>query len=886
MNVKTKKKTNMLIIVLLVFLLAIGMIPVTVVSAAETYNPVTVGNVTLNADSCYALTNEDGTVTTDGASTSNYNIYYDVANYTLYLNNATIKGVSGNEGAIVVPGDTYANENAGKGNFSIVYEGTNTIDGKEVSSGIEHNTFGGLPTLNLSAGDDTSSLRITGGKYAISCANLIMTGGTVDIKGCTSHGIFCGGLRESKISGAEVSIDSSEETGVIGVEVYSRAPDKFLIENSTIFIDNGATQLPAIAVPITKLEITNSQLDLTSGMAGILVQYGECELDSCSGEISAPYGIYNVAATTTGDPASTNPFTTLNNCNLDLNGSTWGIYTTEKINITGIQSLISGSDCTYVLYHNAGSSSEANIDYSALQGLGIVQGSTYYVWGNYDLKNDMSLSGDMTIEQGAVFTIPNGKTLSVENGKAMNNKGTVYVCGTLNAAKDGNPINEHKYEDDNDCTTPVTCELCQTTVIEAKTHNFVYQSNNNATCTQDGTKTGTCSNDGCNQTSTIPDENSALGHDWGEPVWSWSKDGTTATVTFTCKNDNSHTAQPTVAVTSSETPAGCTNDGKIVYTATATFDNQSYISTNTVTVPATGHSYSYHEAVSAECEKSGMKAYYTCENKNCGLIFDENKEVTTLDELVVSATGHSYVYHEAVSAECEKSGMKAYYTCENENCGLIFDENKEITTLDDLAIDATGHTFLNAWKTDEEKHWHECSCGAKTEEAAHTFEWKIDKDAEVGVAGTKHEECTACGYAKEAVEIPALKAPEYPPVIDDTDGGRVTVTPENPQAGEKVTITAKPETGKEIDKVIVTDENGQEISVTDNKDGTYSFVQPDGRVTVKVTFKAIEIKPATDKKSPQTGDNSNTTLWLAVLLGSGTALTGTAFYSRKKKYSR
>ena len=54
----------------------------------------------------------------------------------------------------------------------------------------------------------------------------------------------------------------------------------------------------------------------------------------------------------------------------------------------------------------------------------------------------------------------------------------------------------------------------------------------------------------------------------------------------------------------------------------------------------------------------------------------------------------------------------------------------------------------------------------------------------------------------------------------------------------------------------------------------------------------LEKKPATgttsdnDTSSPQTGDDSNITLWLAVMLASGVALTVTVFYNRRKKYSR
>ena len=38
--------------------------------------------------------------------------------------------------------------------------------------------------------------------------------------------------------------------------------------------------------------------------------------------------------------------------------------------------------------------------------------------------------------------------------------------------------------------------------------------------------------------------------------------------------------------------------------------------------------------------------------------------------------------------------------------------------------------------------------------------------------------------------------------------------------------------------------------------------------------------------SPETGDNSNIALWIAVMLAAGTALTGTVLYSRKRKYSK
>ncbi len=65
------------------------------------------------------------------------------------------------------------------------------------------------------------------------------------------------------------------------------------------------------------------------------------------------------------------------------------------------------------------------------------------------------------------------------------------------------------------------------------------------------------------------------------------------------------------------------------------------------------------------------------------------------------------------------------------------------------------HDFGTEWKSDADNHWKECSCGEKSEQAAHSFKWIIDKEATKDKDGSKHEECTVCGYKKNAVKIPA-----------------------------------------------------------------------------------------------------------------------------------
>lgn len=80
----------------------------------------------------------------------------------------------------------------------------------------------------------------------------------------------------------------------------------------------------------------------------------------------------------------------------------------------------------------------------------------------------------------------------------------------------------------------------------------------------------------------------------------------------------------------------------------------------------------------------------------------------------------------------------------------------------------------------------------------------------------------------------------YPPSVETAQGGDVTVSPKNPERGDEVTITPKPEEGYEAAEVIVTDRNGEPVEVEQNEDGTWSFLQPSGKVTIEVVFHAID----------------------------------------------
>jgi len=80
------------------------------------------------------------------------------------------------------------------------------------------------------------------------------------------------------------------------------------------------------------------------------------------------------------------------------------------------------------------------------------------------------------------------------------------------------------------------------------------------------------------------------------------------------------------------------------------------------------------------------------------------------------------------------------------------------------------HSYGADWKSDADNHWHECPCGDKKDTAAHSFKWVIDKEATATTRGSKHEECTVCGYKKAAVEIPATGSAVKPSDQPDKSG--------------------------------------------------------------------------------------------------------------------
>lgn len=248
------------------------------------------------------------------------------------------------------------------------------------------------------------------------------------------------------------------------------------------------------------------------------------------------------------------------------------------------------------------------------QGDGIVfDGTEGTVYG------DVTLDESLTIAQGETLTIPEGSTLNT-NGN-LTNEGTINVesGGKLEGTTTGQgtlkiaPTITTQPQDVEVKENETAAFAVKVTGTEPLSYRWQQSTDSGRSWTDIGGATdatyitvatttnmnGTqyrcvVSNSAGSVTSNVATltVNKHV-HTWGNPVWNWSEDGKTCTVTFTCQNDETHKETPTVTVTSAvKTPATCTETGVTTYTAIVELNGQTYTDTKEVAdIPATGHRY-------------------------------------------------------------------------------------------------------------------------------------------------------------------------------------------------------------------------------------------------------------------------------------------------------
>lgn len=127
----------------------------------------------------------------------------------------------------------------------------------------------------------------------------------------------------------------------------------------------------------------------------------------------------------------------------------------------------------------------------------------------------------------------------------------------------------------------------------------------------------------------------------------------------------------------------------------------------------------------------------------------------------------------------------------------------------------------------------------------------------------------------EDAEVKVTFEETYNVFIKESKYGDITVNKETPFAGDKVTITIKPVSGKQVNSVKVLDEDGNRVKVT-QKDGKWTFTMPESDVTVSATFK---------QASSKTGDTSHVYLYVGIMVVAVLALV-VLILGRKKWFKK
>lgn len=335
-----------------------------------------------------------------------------------------------------------------------------------------------------------------------------------------------------------------------------------------------------------------------------------------------------------------------------------------------------------------------------------------------------------------------------------------YKCSVCGKTKDvtlDNPLGEHSWDNgkvtkEATCTEDgektYTCTVCNTTkteVIPATGHQHKEVRNaKKATCTEDGYTGDTYCTD-CNTKLESGTVINKLGHTWDNGVITKEATETEEGVkTYTCKTCG-ETKTESIPVTSHHWDQGtitkkatCTENGEKTYHCTDEECDKTYVET----IPATGHQHTeLRNKKAATCEEDGYSGDTYC--IDCGQLISKGA--------VAKATGHSWDNGKVTeAATCKKEGTKTY-TCKN--CGETKTES----------IPKTEHQWNNGEITkeatckEEGSKTYTCSiCGDTKTEAIpkkdHTWdEGKVTKKATCTEDGLKVYTCKSCGESKEEV---------------------------------------------------------------------------------------------------------------------------------------
>lgn len=223
------------------------------------------------------------------------------------------------------------------------------------------------------------------------------------------------------------------------------------------------------------------------------------------------------------------------------------------------------------------------------------------------------------------------------------------------------------------------------------------------------------------------------------------------------------------------------------------------------------HKLTKTDAKAATCTEAGNEAYWTC--SGCGKYFSDENGTNKIekDSWVLKTLGHDMTKTDAKEATCTEDGNNEYYTCSR--CGGVFKDEAgtQATTVEAETLKKLGHDWSN-------KNGICARCDAKCTET--------------------HKPGTTCSVCHKYTSYPYVPSASttYPATAPAAPNGTLAVSPANASKGANVTVTVKPNEGYELGSLAVKDASGDLLPLADLGNGKYSFVMPDGKVSVEAEF--------------------------------------------------
>lgn len=443
---------------------------------------------------------------------------------------------------------------------------------------------------------------------------------------------------------------------------------------------------------------------------------------------------------------------TISGCNLTSDHISAPLLRIEGSDVTvnGGSQLCAAENGNGVVYVNRGSLTVEDASLTGEVGPGVWLNGGTVTLDSGALVETKSNSASAVIAQRGTITVNSGAKVLSESMTINRMDGATVVLngGTFKYnfnIFEGESFSQDAFIQNSDGTYTFTGTSCS--------HNWsAWDVTKEATCTEVGSKTRTCTLCKASEDEVIP----ATGnHTWGD--WTVTKEatcteaGSQSHICSVCgdtaeeeipviahqfasewsTDESNHWHVCTVCGAEEDKAAHTKNGGVVTTKPTETAEGERTFTctvcdyTWTEVIPAIGHQHSFSDQWSSD-ETNHWHACSGCAEQ-------------------IEKAAHSFGDWTVTTAPtCTEVGSRKH-TCSE--CGYTAEEE----------IPVTAHQFVTEWSHDETSHWHACAnCDAKKDEAVHTENGGVvTTPATATTPGVRTYSCTVCGRELRTETIPA-----------------------------------------------------------------------------------------------------------------------------------